>query len=134
MLYKQICDGITIDCNNISDTMIKASKTEAWKRLIYNLPEEELLCDSEYLCNINDALQILNGTFTLEMILRQKIIKNKQLINWTQNMSTLSLLLMVKLVKQKYHRHVFYLHWLTMIHLTIGILVHAMKDYISFKY
>ena len=29
MLYKQICDGITIDCNNISDTMIKASKTEA---------------------------------------------------------------------------------------------------------
>lgn len=81
MLYKQICDEITIDCNNISDTMIKASKTEARKRLIYNLPEEELLCDSEYLCNINDALQILNGTFTLEMILRQKIIKNKQLIN-----------------------------------------------------
>lgn len=80
-LYKKFYDEIEIDYeNSVSDGMIKNSKKEARNRLINKLPEKEVLCDQDYLFSVTDVAQILNGMYTIESMLIEKIKKNKEML------------------------------------------------------
>lgn len=79
-LYKKFYNEIEIGDDDISDDIVQRCKKEARERLICSMPEKEAVCSKSYFCSLDDAAQVLNGTSTVESILKEKIIKDQTLI------------------------------------------------------